>query len=117
MNNRKMIDGLRHVYCVDMDLFFEAIDAVGGWPVGFEFVGFEHTENRAAGFTNSPHNDGYWTVLASADDYFLWKLSPPVLQRVVDAALRATRIQPVAASKLFIESSRGHRAVLAKENA
>lgn len=77
MINRKMIPGLRHDYasCTDDGIFFAAIDAVGGWPVGFGFVGFEHTESRAAGFCDSPHNDGMWTVLASADDYYLWKLS------------------------------------------
>lgn len=114
MNDRKMIEGLRHAYCVDMDVFFPEIDAAGGWPVGFKFVGFEHTEKRAAGFTNSPSNDGYWTVLASADDYYLWKLSPATLQRIVNAALGAVRLPSIDASTLRIESSRGYRAVLAK---
>lgn len=114
MTGRKMIDGLRHVYCVDDAEFFTAIDAAGGWPVGFRFVGFEHTSERAAGFTDSPHNDGYWTVLASADDYYLWKLTPVALQRVVDAVREAITVPPINASKLHIRTWRGHRAALSK---
>jgi hypothetical protein len=114
MNNRKMIPGLRHAYCVDDDVFFQAIDAAGGWPLGFQFVGFEHTTERAAGFTNSPHNDGYWTVIASADDYYIWKLSPDGLQKIIDAALRAIRPPSINTNALSIKSWRGYRAAQRK---
>lgn len=115
MINRKMIPGLRHQYCVPDDVFFAAIDASGGWPVGFRFVGFEHTEQRAAGFCDSPHNDGYWTVIANADDYYLWKLSPLALQRVADAVREAITLPTVNASRLSIRNWRGYRAALAAE--
>lgn len=114
MSNRKMIEGLRHVYCVDDAEFFTAIDAAGGWPVGFRFVGFEHTQTRAAGFTNSPHNDGMWTVLASADDYYLWKLSSVGLQRIADAVRESLTLPPVNVSRLPIRNWRGFRAAYNK---
>ena len=114
MTNRKMIPGLRHQYCVDDDVFFAAIDAAGGWPLGYKFVGFEHTEQRAAGFTNSPYNDGYWTVIASADDYYLWKLSPAALQRIADSVRDEISLSKVNASNIRISNSRGYRAVLSK---
>jgi hypothetical protein len=111
-----MVEGLRHDWnwSSDSGKFFASIDALGGWPVGFAYVGFEHTDERAAGFTNSPRNDGWWTVLASADDYYLWKLSPQALQRVVDAALDAARIARPAITSIYIKDSRGYRAALAK---
>ena len=116
MTNRKMIPGLRHDYatCVDDAEFFAAIDAAGGWPVGYKFVGFEHTEQRAAGFTHSPHNDGMWTVLASGDDYYLWKLSSVGLQRIADAVRESLTLPPVNVSKLPIRNWRGFRAAYNK---
>ena len=81
-----MREGLAHAHaCLNDDAFFKLIDATGGWPAGYEYVGFEHTSERAAGFTNSNQNTGWWTTLNSQDDYYLWKLSPKALQRIVDA--------------------------------
>lgn len=116
MSDIKMIVGLSHKWASSGDdaTFFQQIDALGGWPVGFQFVGFEHTDERKAGFTNSPNNSGWWTVLASADDYYLWKLSPAALQRVVHAAISAVRLPEPKASTLSIQTSRGHRAALQK---
>lgn len=115
MSERKMIPGLRHEYSsMSDDKFFASIDATGGWPVGFKYVGFEHTSERAAGFCNSPNNDGWWTVLASADDYYLWKLSPAALQRIADAAREAITLSKVDAGKLHIRNWMGFRSVLAK---
>lgn len=115
MSNRKMIPGLRHEYAsVSDDKFFGAIDVTGGWPVGFKFVGFEHTSGRAAGFCNSSQNDGWWTVVASADDYYLWKLSPARLQQIADAVRERITLSGVDASKLHIRNWMGFRAELAK---
>jgi hypothetical protein len=114
--DRKMIDGLCHEYAgMGDDKFFTAIDAAGGWPLGYKFVGFEHTERRAAGFCNSPYNDGYWTVIATADDYYLWKLSPAALQRIVNSVRDAISLSTVNARNLRISNSSGYRAALAKE--
>lgn len=109
MSGRLMRAGLAHqwAWSGESGTFFAAIDSSGGWPLGYKFVGFEHTDERAAGFTNSPHNDGWWTVVAGADDYYLWKLSPEALQRVADAVLNAARITPVVAANLWIKNSLG----------
>ena len=59
--------------------FFSAIDATGGWPVNYKYVGFYHAydySGRYGIFRNNPHNDGWWTRIACADDYYWWKLSP-----------------------------------------
>lgn len=111
-----MIVGLCHKYAwaTDDGKFFAAIDACGGWPVGYLYIGFEHTDTRAAGFTNSPRNDGWWTVVASADDYYLWKLSPQALQRVVDAAISAVRLPKIDAQRIWIKDSRGHQAAISR---
>jgi hypothetical protein len=115
MSKRQMIPGLRHEGMSTKDFeFFAAIDAAGGWPVDYRYVGFEHTDTRAAGFCNSPANDGWWTVIASADDYYLWKLSPEALQRIVDATVSAIRLPRVDAQKLHIKNSRGWSAALGK---
>lgn len=118
MTNRLMREGLAHKHAGMKDEdFFAMIDATGGWPVGYRFVGFEHTDERKAGFTNAPHNSGWWTVVADADDYYLWKLSPECLQRVVDAVRASIRIPVVDALKLSIRNSRNWPAALAGKRA
>jgi hypothetical protein len=103
MSERMMVAGLCHERpgLSDKD-FFARIDANGGWPLGYRYVGFEHTDKRAAGFTNERHNTGWWTVIADADDYYLWKLTPEALQRVADAVVGAVRLPRVDATKLWI---------------
>lgn len=118
MTERKMQPGLVHEFAGVKDgSFFALIDTTGGWPVGFKYVGFEHTDSRAAGFTNSPRGNGWWTVVASADDYYLWKLSPEAMQRIVDAAAefsaRIVRNHRADAAKLDIRNSRGYVAARA----
>lgn len=109
-----MREGLAHEHSGVEDADFLAlIDSTGGWPLGYRYVGFEHSSKRAAGFCNSPQNTGWWTVIASADDYYLWKLSPEALQRVVDAAVSAIRLPRVDAQKLSVKNSRGWKAALA----
>ena len=107
MSARTMRAGLAHEWqsSGDTGAFFSQIDATGGWPVGFQYVGFEHTDERAAGFTNSPHNDGWWTVVAHADDYYLWKLSDAALQRIADAAIDAIRLPRIDITKVWLRGS------------
>lgn len=110
-----MVPGLRHAHPgLPNEDFFRAIDAAGGWPVGYQFVGFCHDE-REAGFTNSPTCTGWWTVVASADDYHLWKLSPAALQRIADSVVAAVRLPRVNAQAIFIRDSRGHGAAISRE--
>lgn len=115
MSARLMVPGLAHRHPgVDDAEFFAQIDAHGGWPIGYSHVGFEHTSERSAGFCNSPSNDGWWTVLASADDYYLWKLSPVALQRIADAVVASIWVPRVDAKFLSIRNSLGRQAELAK---
>lgn len=113
---RLMVPGMRHagMGLKDED-FFSHIDAHGGWPVGYRYVGFVHSDGREAGFCNSARNDGWWTVVASADDYYLWKLSPEAVQRIVDAAVNAIRLPRVEAQGLWIKNWSGYRAALASK--
>lgn len=111
-----MVPNLRHARSSMGDAeFFAHIDECGGWPIGFGYVGFEHTESRSAGFCNSPRNSGWWTVVASADDYYLWKLSPAALQRIADAVIDASRPTRVDAQKVYIKGFCGFNAARAKE--
>lgn len=117
MSERRMISGLRHDRPgLKDEEFFAAIDKAGGWPIGYRFVGFEHTDERKAGFCNSPSNDGWWTVVADADDYYLWKLSPQAIQRIVDATIRAIRLPRIPVTALSIWNSQGWRAALSKSS-
>lgn len=107
-------EGLAHKYPGYKDAeLFAAIDATGGWPLGYQFIGFEHSDSREAGFCNSPHNSGWWAVVASADDYYMWKLSPEALQRITDAVVSAIRLPSIHAESLWIKNYRGHRAEVA----
>jgi len=112
MTDQRMArEGLVHKCSTTTDHdFFELIDKTGGWPVGYKYVGFEHTTQRKAGFCNSPQNTGWWTVIANADDYFLWKLSPAALQRITDAVVSSIRPSRVDASKLYIKNWHGSNA-------
>lgn len=115
-SNELMREGLCHKSSRTEDgEFFALIDATGGWPVGYQYVGFEHTESRNAGFCNSPNNSGWWTVVANADDYYLWKLSPQAIQRIADAVVSSIRLSAVSASRISIRNSRGYIATVAKE--
>lgn len=92
--SRLMIKGLHHKYAwaADDTKFFAHIDECGGWPVGYRYVGFSHTDEREAGFTNSQGNDGWWTVIADSDAYYLWKLSAEAKKRFADAVIKSVRI-------------------------
>lgn len=111
-DSRLMRPGLAHTSPgLDDGEFFQMIDDTGGWPIGYHFVGFEHTSERAAGFSCSSTNTGWWTTIASADDYYLWKLSPEALQRVVDAAIGAVRLPTPRVGTFSIRGWRGIAAI------
>lgn len=113
MSNRKMVPGLTHKYAGLEDAeFFTHIDANGGWPLGYRYVGFIHSDEREAGFCNSPTNTGWWTVVASADDYYLWKLSPEALQRIADAVLGRICLPRVDAMQIWVKNFRGNKAAI-----
>lgn len=77
--------GLRHAYAgLSAADFFEHIDAVGGWPLDYPYVGFAHSDAREAAFTMEPTHHGYWTTLYHRDDYLMWKLSPVAWDRIFD---------------------------------
>jgi len=66
---------LKHVWCEPLSNFFARIDECGGWPLGKQYVGFQHSDERLAGFTDTPRSDGWWTTICHVDDYYFWKLS------------------------------------------
>lgn len=111
MSERKMVKGLTHQFSWSGDdgKFFQSIDDNGGWPVGFKYVGFEHSDERNAGFTNNPANTGWWTVIATSDDYFMWKLSPDAVRRIIEGVLRNATVS-VNRDTLTMKTSRGHLA-------
>jgi hypothetical protein len=111
---RLMVEGLHHKWGAEDEKFLALIDELGGWPLGYRYVGFEHTDARAAGFTNSPHNSGWWTNVADSDDYYLWKLSPQATQRFADAVLDAARVTRPKVESLYIKNSRGYKAALSR---
>lgn len=105
-SKRVMRPGLRHSFTWSSDLpsFLRRIDETGGWPIGWQYVGFCHTDEREAGWTNSPVNDGWWTVICDVDDYYAWKLSPAALQRIADAVIAAARVTAVDSARLYVRS-------------
>lgn len=117
--SRLMREGLSHRYPgVPDEELLKAIDATGGWPVGYQYIGFEHTEERKAGFCLSSHNDGWWTVVMSADDYYMWKLSPAALARIAAAAINrcAAVVKTTSPKELRVTNWRGRDATLTKES-
>jgi len=71
------------------DDFLVAIDVTGGWPNGYKYVSFYHAaeySGRYCKFTNNGINNGWWTVVCTADDYYWWKLSYTKKTEVVKEA-------------------------------
>lgn len=100
-------EGLNYPFHMNEAQLFKRVDETGGWPVGYQYIGFEHTDERRAGFCNSPINTGMWTVVASADDYYLSKLSPAAIQRFADAVRNSLRITEVDIERLRVNNARG----------
>lgn len=108
MSNELKRAGLAYPWLANKtDAFMRMIDETGGWPQGFQYVGFAHTDEREASFRNSSSNTGWWTCLYSADDYYLWKLSPAALQRFADAIYRQLTITRPDIAKLRLMTERG----------
>lgn len=86
MNNRsaetKVAQRLHHVWCEDDEKFFARIDQFGGWPVGMKYVSFAHSDERECEFGNHYLRTGWWTTIATADDYYRWKLSPEAMKKI-----------------------------------
>lgn len=71
--------------------FMRAVDATGGWPLGYKFVQFYHSaewSGRECRFTNNGTNTGWWTTVCTADDYYWWKLSAEKKAEVTKEARR-----------------------------
>lgn len=111
----KMIAGLAHKgACYQGHELFKKIDELGGWPVGYGYIGFEHDTDRDVGFCTENVNTGWWSILYSADDYYMWKLSPKALQNFADLVVSAVRLPKVDAEAL--KKNNSHKFVVEKKN-
>jgi hypothetical protein len=67
--------GLIHKWMCNPEDFLASIDATGGWPLGWTHVSFFHGEERRCIFTKCELRTEWYTTVATADDYYWWKLS------------------------------------------
>ena len=67
---------LTHKWMESDDSFFKKIDECGGWPVNLKYVSFCHSDKRECIFGMESLRNEWWTTIYSADDYYMWKLSP-----------------------------------------
>lgn len=93
-------DRLHHRLCETAAEFFQKIDERGGWPLDSDrdWVGFEHTSERRAGFTDKPYRTGKWTTLYHRDDYLWWKMSDARKKKIAEDVRRefAREIERIA---------------------
>ena len=95
MTQRKMIQGLTHPHPGYTNTeFFNLIDQFGGWPPTYLYVGFVHSLKREVGFTNNPHNDEYWSVLANKDDYHFSRISQQALDNYAKKIVKQLTLIP-----------------------
>ena len=69
---------LIHRWLSKPEEFLADIEKTGGWPEGYTHVSFFHdgpAGDRYCKFTKYPLRTGWWTTVATADDYYYWKLS------------------------------------------
>ncbi len=69
---------LKHLWGDPLEKFLQSIDDTGGWPLGYTHVSFFHDGpcgDRYCQFTTRHLQTGWWTTVATADDYYFWKLS------------------------------------------
>ena len=69
---------LVHQWMSKPEKFLAEIDKTGGWPTGYTHVSFFHDGpcgDRYCQFTTHPLHTGWWTTVATSDDYYGWKLS------------------------------------------
>jgi hypothetical protein len=77
---------LHHKWCESNEEFFTRIDKFGGWPLGKKYIQFYHGDDRDCKFSNEYVRDGWWTTVASSDDYYRWKLSPEAISKIKSEA-------------------------------
>lgn len=82
MTAEKKVPRLVHIWCEPDAKFFARIDEFGGWPVGMNYVSFAHSSERECEFGNQYLRTGWWTTVATADDYYRWKLSPEAMNAI-----------------------------------
>jgi len=69
------VNELCHRWGAKDEEFFQEIDRCGGWPLGMRFVSLAHSEERECIFGNTYLRTGWWTTVATSDEYYLWKVS------------------------------------------
>jgi hypothetical protein len=76
-SQQKYIENLYQEWCEPLTKFFERLDSLGGWPIGFKYATFIHdnTNRRIVYFGNQYLRNGWNTTFCSCDDYYWWKLS------------------------------------------
>lgn len=81
---------LVHDWLMTDEEFFRRVDATGGWPVGYTCVSFYRDAggDRYCKFTARPLMTGWWTTVATADDYYYWKISEEKKAEIVDQVRR-----------------------------
>jgi len=82
--------------------FFSRIDACGGWPLGKKYVSFFHDIGieRRCEFGDTHLRNEWWTTIATADEYYWWKISTEY-KAVIAAEIRnkfVNQIQGMASS-------------------
>jgi hypothetical protein len=75
---------LKHNFHGSREDFFREIDKHGGWPPAAKSVVLSHASpDRECYFSVKENIRDEWnTSLATADEYFLWKLSPKFLEEL-----------------------------------
>ena len=59
-----------------IEVIFQQIDGEGGWPADKKYLCVAHDiGDRALEFTNEYRWNEWWSTLATADDYYWWKIS------------------------------------------
>jgi len=69
---------LIHLWLSKPEEFLAEIARTGGWPEGYTYVSFFHdgpSGDRYCKFTTYSLRTEWWTTVATADDYYYWKLS------------------------------------------
>lgn len=69
--------------------FLAEIEKTGGWPQGYTHVSFFHDGpdgDRYCKFTTHVLRTGWWTTVATSDDYYYWKLSDAKREEILKQA-------------------------------
>ena len=69
---------------------FKWIDEnLNGWPAEYQYLGFEHTDERQMSFRANGANTGWWTQCYTRDEYLWWSLSEKFKKAVVRSVERS----------------------------